>query len=289
MSTLSLSVFTAKKSRHERLAMVTAYDAPSARLAASAGIDALLVGDSAAVTHLGRDSTIAITVNELLVLAGAVRRGAPHVPVVADLPFGAYQVSDEHAVRNAVRFVKESGADAVKLERGGPNLRRVAAIVGAGIPVMGHIGITPQSVCRRDGYRIQGRTTRGARQLVDEAHDLEKAGCFAIVLEAIAEPVAAAITERLTIPTIGIGAGLACDGQVLVWHDLLGLTEGHVPRFVKQYARLEYETVKALESYIADVRAGRFPAPEHCYAMQSDEQELFASAATASTVQLPKR
>lgn len=261
--------------------MVTAYDAPSARLAAAAGIDLVLVGDSAAMTVFGHSSTTSITVDEMLMLARAVRRGAPDLPVVADLPFGSYQVSDDQAVANAVRFVKEAGVDAIKLEGAGPVLRRVGAIIDAGVPVMGHIGLTPQSVTLLGGYKPQGRTAAKANRLLDEARALERAGCFAIVLEAIPEPVAAGITRALKIPTIGIGAGAACDGQVLVWHDLLGLTHGHVPRFVKQYADVSAQTMKALDAYVADVRSGRFPAPEHSYSMPPDERERFESALVA--------
>jgi 3-methyl-2-oxobutanoate hydroxymethyltransferase len=262
--------------------MITAYDAPSGRLAAAAGVDSLLVGDSAAMTVLGHDCTSAVTVDELLVMTRAVRRGAPRIPVVADMPFGAYQISDRDAVRNAVRFVKESGADAVKLERAGPTLRRISAIVEAGIPVMGHIGITPQTVSPRERYRVEGRTISSAHALLDEAGELERAGCFAIVLEAIAAPVAAAITQTLAIATIGIGAGPSCDGQVLVWHDLLGLTERRVPRFVKQYARLGDEALRGIESYVSDVKMGRFPDLEHAYVMGSAAREPLASIPGAS-------
>jgi len=281
MSHASLPAFAEMKRRRERIAMVTAYDAPSAQLAAAARIDIVLVGDSAAMTVFGHTSTTSITVDELLILARAVRRGAPDLPIVADLPFGSYQVSDDDAVANAVRFVKEAGIDAVKLEGAGPVLRRVGAIIDAGVPVMGHIGLTPQSVTLLGGYKPQGRTAAKANRLVEEARALERAGCFAIVLEAIPEPVAAGVTRALKIPTIGIGAGAACDGQVLVWHDLLGLTRGHVPRFVKQYADLGDQAIKALEAYVADVRAGRFPAPEHGYSMPPDERELFESALVA--------
>jgi 3-methyl-2-oxobutanoate hydroxymethyltransferase len=195
--------------------------------------------------------------------------------VVADMPFGSFQVSDDETVAHAIRFVKEAGVDAVKVEGAGSRLRRVSAVIDAGIPVMGHIGLTPQSVNLLGGYKAQGRTAIKAHRLLDDARALEHAGCFAIVLEAMPEPVAAAITQAVTIPTIGIGAGVQCDGQVLVWHDMLGLTSGHVPKFVKQYADLGRDALKALEAYVADVRAGRFPEAQHTYSMPDDQRELF--------------
>ena len=267
--------FARMKRQRERIAMVTAYDAPSARLAESAGIDAILVGDSAAMTMLGHDSTVQITVDEMLVLSRAVSRSVSRPLVVADMPFGSFQVSDEEAVRHAVRLVKEGGVSAVKLEGAGPTLTRVAAIVRVGIPVMGHVGLTPQSAVALGGYRVQGRTARDAHRLRAEAIALESAGCFAIVLEAMPAIVAERITESLEIPTIGIGAGPACDGQVLVWHDLLGLTAGHVPQFVKRYADLAQAARGALEAYVADVRARTFPEAAHTYAMAEGEQDLF--------------
>ena len=221
-----LSDLAAMKQRGEPIAMVTAYDAPSARLADAAGVDLVLVGDSAAMTMLGHESTVPVTLDEMLMLTRAVVRGTERAIVVADMPFGSFQVSDEAALENAVRFIKDGGADAVKLEGAGPTVRRIGALVDAGIPVMGHIGLTPQSVKMLGGYKPQGRTAVKAHRLHDQAIALERTGCFAIVLEAIPPPVAAHITQALTIPTIGIGAGRACDGQVLVWHDLLGLTHG---------------------------------------------------------------
>jgi 3-methyl-2-oxobutanoate hydroxymethyltransferase len=265
----------ALKRRGQRIAVVTAYDAPSARLADAAGVDVVLVGDSAAMTVFGYDSTTPITVDEMLLLSRAVRRGTTRSLVVADMPFGSFQVSDNETVAHAIRFVKEAGVDTVKVEGAGTRLRRVAALLDAGISVMGHIGLTPQSVNRLGGYKPQGRTAVTAQHLLDDAHALERAGCFAIVLEAIPAPVAGAITRALTIPTIGIGAGAQCDGQVLVWHDMLGLTAGHVPKFVKQYADLGRETMNALQAYVADVRAGRFPETQHTYSMPDDQRELF--------------
>jgi 3-methyl-2-oxobutanoate hydroxymethyltransferase len=264
------------KRRGEKIVMVTAYDAPGARFAEDAGIDVILVGDTAAMVVLGHaGTTVPVTMDEMLFLTRAVVRGVRRPIVVGDMPFGSYQVSDEDGLRNAIRFVKEAGADAVKLEGAGPSLSRVRAIVGAGIPVMGHVGLTPQSATMLGGFKTQGRTAEAARRLVDDARALEAAGCFAVVLEAVPAAVAARITHLLTVPTIGIGAGTACDGQVLVYHDLLGLTEGHLPRFVKRYANLSREIRDALESYAAEVRAGTFPGEEHAYAMPDAELEAF--------------
>jgi len=281
---VSLTDFAAMKQRNERIAAVTAYDAPSARLADAAGVDMVLVGDSAAMTVLGHDSTVQITVDEMLMLTRAVTRGARRPFIVADMPFGSYQVSNTAALENAVRFVKEAGADAVKLEGAGSSLARVAALADAGIPVMGHIGLTPQSATMLGGYKAQGRTAAEANKLLAAAIALESAGCFALVVEAVPATVAAHITGALRIPTIGIGAGVDCDGQVLVWHDLLGLTAGHVARFVKQYANIGGAVLTALTAYVADVRNSRFPETQHTYAMADEEALLFQSEkATASS------
>jgi 3-methyl-2-oxobutanoate hydroxymethyltransferase len=230
---------------------------------------------------LGNDSTVPITTEELLMLTRAVTRGAKRPIVVSDMPFGSFQVSDEAAVANAVRFVKEAGADAVKLEGAGPTLSRVQSIVGAGVPVMGHVGLTPQSATMLGGFKAQGRTAAKAEQLYEDALALEAAGCFAIVLEAVPAPVAAAVTEALRVPTIGIGAGAGCDGQVLVWHDLLGLYEGKAPRFVKRYADLAAEAKRALETYVDDVREGRFPEEQHTYTIPDEELDAFDAWLTA--------
>jgi 3-methyl-2-oxobutanoate hydroxymethyltransferase len=238
----------------------------------------VLVGDSAAMTMLGYDSTVPATMDELIVLTRAVTRGARRPLVVADLPFGSFQVSDEDAVANAIRFVKEAGADAVKLEGAGRMLSRAAAIVDAGIPVMGHIGLTPQSATALGGFKAQGRTAAKARRLYDDALALQAAGCFSLVLEAVPAPVAERVTRSLEIPTIGIGAGGGTDGQVLVWHDLLGLYEGRAPRFVKRYAELGDEIRRALEHYVADVRAHRFPEEVHTYAMPAEELAEFEAS-----------
>jgi 3-methyl-2-oxobutanoate hydroxymethyltransferase len=278
---LSLSEFAGMKKRAHRITIVTAYDAPSARLADAAGVECVLVGDTAAMVVLGHDSTTPVTMEEMLMLTRAVGRGARRPIVVADMPFGSFQVSDQGALEHAIRFVKEAGADAVKLEGAGVMIARVAALVAAGIPVMGHIGLTPQSATLLGGYRPQGRTAGAAHRLFKDALALERAGCFSIVLEAIPPQVAARITEALRIPTIGIGAGASCDGQVLVWHDLLGLSLGHVPRFVKRYAGVADTIRLALEAYVSDVRAGAFPAERHTYSMPEEELELFLAALAA--------
>ena len=271
---LPLPELAEMKRRGQRIVMVTAYDAPGGRLADTAGVDVILVGDSAAMVVLGHDSTVPATVDELLVLTRAVTRGARRPLVVADMPFGSFQISDEDALANAIRFVKEAGVDAVKLEGAGATLSRVRAIVDAGIPVMGHIGLTPQSATMLGGFKAQGRTAAKARQLVTDAQALERAGCFSLVLEAVPAPVAERITQLLTIPTIGIGAGAGTDGQVLVYHDLLGYQEGG-PRFVKQYARLGPEIQAALGRYAEDVRSGAFPEQQHTYGIPDEELELF--------------
>ena len=261
--------------RHEPLVMLTAYDAPSARLADLAGVDIVLVGDSAGTTVLGGTSTVPVTLEEMIIFTRAVSRGVSRALVVTDMPFGSYQISEERALESAIRCVKEGGADAVKLEGAGRTLTRISGIREAGIAVMGHIGLTPQSATVLGGYKAQGRTAAAAQRLIDEARALERAGCFSIVLEAIPAPVAARITEAVSIPTIGIGAGASCSGQVLVWHDLLGLLPGPSPRFVRRYADLSTTIRDAIEAFAADVRSGRFPADEHTYGMPQAERDLF--------------
>jgi 3-methyl-2-oxobutanoate hydroxymethyltransferase len=279
---LPLTELREMKARRQPVVMVTAYDAPGGRLADQAGADLVLVGDSAAMTVLGHESTVPATMDEMLVLTRAVTRGARRPLVVADMPFGSFQVSDDDATRNAIRFVKEAGADAVKLEGAGPTLSRVRAIVGAGIPVMGHLGLTPQSATMLGGFKAQGRSAEKALALVSDARALEAAGCFSLVLEAVPAPVARRVTERLAIPTIGIGAGADCDGQVLVWHDLLGLYEGRAARFVKRYADVGDVIRMALEAYAEDVRARRFPEEQHTYAIPDEELEVFERALESS-------
>jgi 3-methyl-2-oxobutanoate hydroxymethyltransferase len=280
---LPLTDLANMKSRGERIVMVTAYDYPGGRLADAAGVDIVLVGDSAAMTVLGHESTVPATMDEMVMLTRAAARGARRPLVVADMPFGSFQISDEDAVQNAIRFVKEADADAVKVEGAGPTVSRVLALVGAGIPVMGHIGLTPQSATMLGGFRAQGRTAAKARQLLEDARTLEQAGCFALVLEAVPAPVAARITETLAIPTIGIGSGRGCDGQVLVYHDLLGLYQGKSPRFVKRYAELAATIQEALEQYAADVRSGSFPEDEHTYSIPDEELASFLSGLRAES------
>lgn len=272
---LPITDLAAMKERGEKIVMVTAYDAPSGRLADAAGVDLILVGDSAAMVVLGHDSTVPATMEELLMLTRAVTRGARRPLVIADLPFGSYQVSDAQAIESGIRFLKEAGAEAVKLEGAGPGVDRARALVRAGIPVCGHIGLTPQTATALGGFKAQGRSAGKALQLVEDALALEEAGCFLLVLEAVPAAVATAVTEALTIPTIGIGAGAGCDGQVLVWHDLLGIYDGSAPRFVKQYAQLAGPVVDALERYATEVRSGAFPDERHTYAMPEEELAQF--------------
>ncbi|RMH15025.1 MAG: 3-methyl-2-oxobutanoate hydroxymethyltransferase [Gemmatimonadetes bacterium] len=249
-----------------RIVVLTAFDAPFARIAHAGGADMLLVGDSLAQVGLGYDTTLPVTLDEMVHHAAAVRRGAPEAFVVLDLPFMSYQASVEDALRAGGRALKEAGAQAVKLE-GGSERRAadVRALVEAGIPVMGHVGLTPQSVHALGGYRVQGRGDADARRLRDEAERLQDAGCFSLVLELVPAPLAADISEALDIPTIGIGAGPGCDGQVLVTHDLLGLNPGFEPRFLKRYASLADEARAAVEAFAADVREGRYPDAEHSF------------------------
>ena len=272
---LPLPELAEMKGRGEKIVMVTAYDAPSGRLADVAGVDLILVGDSSGMVVHGRESTVPVTLDEIVFMTQWVSRGAKRPIVIADMPFGSYEESDEQAIRNAVRLVKEGGADAVKLERGGTSVARARAIVGAGIPVMGHVGLTPQTATVLGGFKAQGRTAERARQLVEDALALEAAGCFSIVLEAVPPAVAQAATRALTVPTIGIGAGKDTDGQVLVWHDMLGFYEGRAPRFVKRYAELGDAIVEALEQYAEEVRSGAFPEDRHTYGMPEEEQAAF--------------
>ncbi|HEX4690513.1 MAG TPA: 3-methyl-2-oxobutanoate hydroxymethyltransferase [Solirubrobacteraceae bacterium] len=255
----------------EPIVMVTAYDHPSAVAAEAAGVDVVLVGDSAANNVLGYEDTVPVTVEELLMLSAAVRRGLRTPLLVGDLPFGSYEASDAHAIATAHRFVKEAGVDAVKLEGGGASAERARAIVRAGVPVMGHVGLTPQTATALGGYRAQGRTAARARQVLDDAVALQDAGCFAIVFEAIPAEVTDVIMAHMDVPVIGIGAGPSTDGQVLVLHDLLGIHDGFQPKFVKRYASLKQEMVRGLEAYAEDVRTRRFPGPEHTYGIAPEE------------------
>jgi 3-methyl-2-oxobutanoate hydroxymethyltransferase len=275
---LPLTELAEMKRRSDKIVMVTAYDAPSGRLADAAGVDLVLVGDSAGMVVHGRESTVAVSMDEIVFMTQWVTRGAKRPLVIADMPFGSYEASDEHAVQNAIRLVKEGGADAVKLERGGTSISRARAIADAGIPVMGHIGLTPQTATVLGGFKAQGRTADRAQRLLEEAQALEAAGCFSIVLEAVPDAVARAVTRALTVPTIGIGAGGGTDGQVLVWHDMLGYYEGHAPRFVKRYADLGEAIVEALARYAEEVRSGAFPEQQHMYAMPDEERAAFEAA-----------
>ncbi|MGA2009896.1 MAG: 3-methyl-2-oxobutanoate hydroxymethyltransferase [Solirubrobacteraceae bacterium] len=269
---MTLPRLAEKKRLGEPIVMVTAYDYPSARVAQEVGVDIVLVGDSGAMTVLGYPSTVAVSTDEMLMLASAVRRGLDTPLLVGDLPFGSYEVSDEQAITTAQRFIKEAGCDAVKLERGGTSAQRARAIVGAGIPVMGHVGLTPQTATALGGYRAQGRSAEQALAVAHDAIALQQAGCFAVVMEAIPAAVAEAMMTRLEIPVIGIGAGPATDGQVLVFHDLLGIYDGHVARFAKRFGDVRAHMVAGLAEYAAEVRSGAFPAPEHCYSI--DEEQL---------------
>jgi 3-methyl-2-oxobutanoate hydroxymethyltransferase len=268
---ISLTTLAEKKALGEPIVMVTAYDFPSAQVAEEAGVDVVLVGDSGAMTVLGYPSTVPVRTDELLMLAQAVRRGLTTPLMIGDMPFGSYEASNEEAIRSAQRFIKEAGCDAVKIERGGTSVERAAALVGAGIPVMGHVGLTPQTATALGGYRSQGRTAERALQVLHDALALQEAGCFAIVFEAIPSPLTEAIMPRMEIPVIGIGAGPTADGQVLVFHDLLGIYAGHAARFVKQYASVRDEMIKGVTAYADEVRARRYPEEEHGYTMAPDE------------------
>jgi 3-methyl-2-oxobutanoate hydroxymethyltransferase len=249
----------------QKVTCLTAYDYPTAHLLDEAGVDILLVGDSLGMAVLGYDSTIPVTLEDVLYHTRAVRRGTRRALLVADMPYGSFHVSIEESIRNAVRLVKEGGAEAVKVEGGERRIELIAKLVEAEIPVMGHVGLTPQSFHATGGFRVQGKTAEAARQVERDARAVEAAGAFSVVIESTPREVAARVTETLRIPTIGIGAGPDCDGQVLVFHDLVGLTTGHTPKFVRQYANLAGEISKAVSEYCDDVRAGRFPSDAESY------------------------
>jgi len=273
---MTLPLLLEKKRLGEPIVMVTAYDYPSARAAEAAGVDLVLVGDSAATTVLGYSATTPVELDDMLVLARAARRGLRTPLLIGDLPFGSYEVSDEQAITTAMRMVKEAGCDVVKLEGGGEaSVKRARAIVGAGIPVMGHVGLTPQTATALGGWKAQGRTAAAAARIAAEALALQEAGCFALVFEAIPSAVTEELMARLEIPVIGIGAGPATDGQVLVFHDLLGIYDGHAPRFAKRYGDVREQMVAGVAAYAADVRGGSFPAPEHTYSIDDDELRAF--------------
>jgi 3-methyl-2-oxobutanoate hydroxymethyltransferase len=269
---MTLPLLMEKKRLGEPIVMITAYDYPSARAAEAAGVDLVLVGDSAATTVLGYNATTPVGLDDMLVLARAVRRGLTTPLLIGDLPFGSYEVSDEQAITTALRMVKEAGCEAVKLEGGGEaSVSRARAIVGAGIPVMGHVGLTPQTSTALGGWKAQGRTATAAARIASEAVALQDAGCFALVFEAIPSAVSEELMGLIDIPVIGIGAGGATDGQVLVFHDLLGIRDGLGPRFVKRYANLQREMNDGVTAFAEDVRARRYPGPEHTYSIDPAE------------------
>jgi 3-methyl-2-oxobutanoate hydroxymethyltransferase len=257
----------------QKITCLTAYDYPTARLLDDAGVDILLVGDSLGMVVLGYDSTLPVTLDEMIHHTRAVRRGTRRALLVADMPFGSFHVSLDESVSNAVRFVKEAGAEAVKIEGGERRIELIARLVEAEIPVMGHVGLTPQSINALGGFHVQGKTTEAARQLERDARAVEAAGAFSIVLESVPRKLAASITEKLHIPTIGIGAGPDCDGQVLVFHDFAGLTIGHTPKFARKYAQLGADLTRATTEFCEDVRAGRFPSDAESYHSPAELQE----------------
>ncbi len=262
---LTLRVFGRNKRHGKKLAVVTAYDLTSALIVSSGGADAILVGDSLGMVVLGHENTLPVTMEDMLHHCKAVVRAKPDIPVIADLPYGSFHISAEDTVGNALRLVKEAGVNAVKVEGGRQRLEIIEALVKAEIPVMGHLGLTPQSVNALGGYRVQGRSKKAAARIMDEAKLLADAGCFAIVLECVPSELASAISESLSIPTIGIGAGPGCDGQVLVFHDMLGLFDKLSPKFVKQFANLGEQACQGIARYVEEVRQGDFPSAEHSY------------------------
>jgi 3-methyl-2-oxobutanoate hydroxymethyltransferase len=268
---MSLPRLQEMKENGEPIVMVTAYDYPSASVAEAADVDLVLVGDSAANVVLGYPRTELVSMEEMIVLGKAVRRGLSTPLMIGDMPMGSYEASNELAIQNAQRLVKETGCQVVKLEAGGVSVERARAIIRAGIPVMGHLGLTPQTATALGGYKAQGKSAKAAIQLCEDALALQSVGCFAIVFEAVPAEVTAAIVERLEIPSIGIGAGPATSGQVLVFHDLLGITTGHMAKFVKRYAEIHEEMVEALGRYGEEVRGRSFPGPEHGYAVEPEE------------------
>lgn len=259
------------KQEGRKITMLTAYDCPIAGLVDKSGIDVILVGDSVGNVVLGYDSTIPVTMEEMLHHAKAVRRGAKYALIIGDMPFMSYQVSAEQAIANAGTFLKDAGVDAVKLEWFNKAPETTKAIVDSGIPVMGHIGLTPQTVAMLGGYKVQGKDAAAAQKLIDSAVKLEQAGCFSIVLECVPDKVTELITKKLSIPTIGIGAGPHCDGQVLVTHDMIGLFERFTPKFVKKYKNLSADIESAFKLYKLEVQTGKFPGPDHCFSIDEDE------------------
>lgn len=272
---VTTSVFRAKKERGIPITMLTAYDYLTARSVDLSGVDSILVGDSLGMVILGYENTLPVTMEDMLHHCRAVSRGASRALLIGDMPFMSFQVSSQEAVRNAGRFLQEAGMDAVKLEGGRERLESIEAIVGCGIPVLGHLGLTPQSVHQLGGYKAQGTNAVAARRLLEDARLLEDSGCFGIVLESVPARVAEYISTRLSVPTIGIGAGAGCDGQVLVTHDLLGLFDKFTPKFVKQYAQLHKDVDAALAAYKIEVEEGIFPGPDHSFSIPDKEWQLF--------------
>jgi 3-methyl-2-oxobutanoate hydroxymethyltransferase len=274
---ITTHTFRLKKQRGEALTMLTAYDYPTARAIDLAGIDSILVGDSLGMVVLGYENTLPVTMEDMLHHCRAVSRGASRALLIGDMPFMSYQVDKKEAVRNAGRFLQEGGMDAVKLEGGRERLDAVRAILDAGVPVLAHLGLTPQSIHQLGGFRAQGKSADAAEILLEDALMLDEAGCFGLVLESVPKKVATYITQKLRIPTIGIGAGNGCDGQVLVIHDLLGLFDKFTPKFVKQYAVLHEEIQKAVLEFQEDVIEGKFPSEEHTFSISDEEWELFVN------------
>jgi 3-methyl-2-oxobutanoate hydroxymethyltransferase len=257
------------------IVMVTAYDFPSAQVVEDAGVDVVLVGDSAANCVLGYESTVPVGMDEMVMLATAVRRGLRTPLLIGDMPFGSYEQSNEQAIENAHRFVKQAGCDAVKLERGGPSIDRARAIIRSGVPVMGHVGLTPQTATQLGGYKAQGKTANRAIEIAEDALALEAVGCFSIVFEAVPAAVTESLMPKMGVPVIGIGAGPGTDGQVLVFHDLLGINQGHVARFVKRYADVHGGMVAGVREYAEEVRDRAFPGPQHAYSIEPAELNEF--------------
>jgi 3-methyl-2-oxobutanoate hydroxymethyltransferase len=269
---MSVASFMRMKSENRRIVMVTSYDYPAATIADAAGVDSILVGDSYGMVVLGYENTIPVTVEDLLPVCRAVRRGAPRPLLIGDLPFMSFQVSPEEAIRTAGRFVKEGGMEAVKIEGGSEVSKIVESISRVGIPVLGHIGVTPQTATLHGGYRIQGRNVDAGDKLVEDAKALENAGAFGIVLEMVTEEVAKVITESVSVPTIGIGSGRFCDGQVLVLHDIIGLYPNFTPKFAKRYVDVAGMIKQALQNFTIDVRNGVFPEERHVFRMEADQR-----------------
>ncbi len=268
---VTITDFQEKKRTGKKITMLTAYDYPMARMVDQAGIDSILVGDSLGMVVLGYESTVPVTMDEMIHHAKAVRRGTRYAFLVGDMPFLSYQVNNDEAIRNAGRFMKEAGCDAVKLEGGREMANVTRAIIDAGIPVLGHLGLTPQTISKLGGFRVQGKDAATAKRIIEDALLLEKSGCYAIVLECVPDALAKLITEKLGIPTIGIGAGPCCSGQVLVTNDMIGLFDRFLPKFVKQYVKLSDSILAALTQFKGDVEGGKFPDKEHSFTIKEDE------------------